>query len=102
MTALILSPRRRADEGGYSLEIEHPRTGATTFESYLSLTAVVARAAKLTQGGYSIGIWSPASLEQRPRNRIEVNDDVWIEALREPLIGECSSDGPNISLRCLA
>ena len=37
---------------------------------------------------------SPASLEQRPSDRIEANDDVWIEALREPLTGGC--------LRCLA
>jgi len=44
----------------------------------------------------------PASLEQRPRDLIEASDHVWIEAQREPLIGECSSDGPNISLRCLA
>ena len=37
---------------------------------------------------------SPASLERRPRDRIEANDDVWTEALRESLTGGC--------LRCLA
>jgi len=89
----------RVRAGGYSLEIEHPRTGATTFESHPSLPAVVASAAELIQQGYNIGIWSAASLEQRPIGPIAANDDAWIDALREPLADERSSD---ISFRCLA
>jgi hypothetical protein len=77
----------RAREGGYSLEVEHPRTGATTFENHISLAAVIARAVELIQGGYSIGIWSPASLEQRPIDSIAANDDVWIDALSKRLTG---------------
>ena len=71
----------RVRAGGYSLEIEHPRTGATTFESHPSLPAVVASAAELIQQGYNIGIWSAASLEQRPIGPIAANDDAWIDAL---------------------
>ena len=66
----------RAD--GYSLEVEHPRTGATIFENHISLAAVIARAAELIREGYRIGIWSAASLEQRPRDPIAANDDVWM------------------------
>jgi hypothetical protein len=44
-------------------------------------------AVELIQGGYSIGIWSPASLEQRPIDSIAANDDVWIEALSKRLTG---------------
>ena len=99
MTTRICPPRRREDKRGYSLQIEHPQTGATTFESHPSLAAVVASAAERIQEGYSIGIWSAASREQRPRGPIAANDDVWIDALREPLADECSSD---ISFRCLA
>jgi hypothetical protein len=40
----------------YSLEIEHPQTGATTCESYGTLLAVVARAAELIRAGYATGI----------------------------------------------
>jgi hypothetical protein len=72
---------------GYSLEIEDPRTGATTLEGHISLAAVVARAAKLIQAGYNIGIWSAASLEQRPKHPISANDDAWTGALSKRLTG---------------
>jgi hypothetical protein len=94
MTARIFPPTRREGASGYLLEIEHPRTGAITFESYISLAGVIARAAKLIQGGYSIGIWSAASLEHRPGDPMAANDDVWIDSLRETLAGERSSGGP--------
>jgi hypothetical protein len=68
----------RARANGYSLEIEDPRTGTTTFERHISMVAVVTRAAKLIQAGFNIGIWSAASLEQRAINSIAANDDVWI------------------------
>src|SRR5207302_405929 len=85
MTTRICPPRRREDKRGYSLQIEHPQTGATTFESHPSLAAVVASAAERIQEGYSIGIWSAASREQRPRGPIAANDDVWLDTLSEPL-----------------
>jgi hypothetical protein len=50
-------------QAAYSLEVESPGSGETTVESYASLPAVVARAAQLIQAGYSIGIWSRASVE---------------------------------------
>jgi len=68
----------RARASGYSLEIEDPTTGATTFERHISLVAVIARAAKLIQAGSNIGIWSATSLEQRAPDSIAANDDVWI------------------------
>jgi hypothetical protein len=72
--------------GGYSLEIEDPRTGATAFERHISLVTVVARAAKLIKSGYNIGIWSSASLELR-RTPIVANDDRWIDTLSRRLTG---------------
>jgi hypothetical protein len=77
----------RVRAGGYSLEVEHPRTGATIFENHISLAAIIARAAELIQGGYSIGIWSAASLEHRAGSAAAANDDAWIDALTERLIG---------------
>jgi len=72
---------------GYSLEIEDPRTGATTFESYMSLTAVIARASEFIQAGSNIGIWSAASVEQRPRHAVAANYDLWFGALSTKLTG---------------
>jgi hypothetical protein len=51
--------------GSYSLQVEHPRGGKKTIETYASMPAVVARATELLQAGYSVGIWSPVSLEER-------------------------------------
>ena len=50
---------------GYALELEHPRTGATTIETYRSMRAVVARAEQVMEEGYRIGIWSAAARERR-------------------------------------
>jgi hypothetical protein len=50
-------------QAAYSLELESPGSAETMVESYASLPAVVARAAQLIQAGYSIGIWSRASVE---------------------------------------
>jgi hypothetical protein len=72
---------------GYSLEIEDPRTQATTAEAHISLAAVIARAAKLIQAGYNVGIWSAASLEQQPKHLIGANDDEWTDALCRRLTG---------------
>jgi len=62
------SSRRRVAvdtvQAAYSLEMENPRSGETTVETYASMPAVVARAAQLIQAGYSIGIWSPAAFER--------------------------------------
>jgi hypothetical protein len=77
----------RIRASGYSLEIEDPRTGATTLEGHNSLVAVIARAAKLIQAGYNIGIWSATSLEQRPNDLIAANDDVWTGAVTKKLTG---------------
>jgi len=85
MTARISPSTHRGGAGDYSLEIEHPPTGATTFENHNSLAAVIARAAELIQAGYNIGIWSAASREQRAPNPIAANDDVWIDMLSERL-----------------
>ena len=74
-----MTPRIRAK--GYSLEIEDPRTGATSLERHISLAAALACAAKLIQAGYNIGIWSAASHEQRPEQPIAANDDVWTGAV---------------------
>jgi hypothetical protein len=71
----------------YSLEVENPRTGATIFENHISLAAAIARAAKLIQAGYCVGIWSAASLEHRAGSAAAANDDAWIDALSERLTG---------------
>lgn len=71
----------QADASGYSLEIEDPRSSAVTVEAHISMAAVIARAAKLIQAGYNVGIWSAASLEQQPEHLIAANDDVWTDAL---------------------
>ena len=71
----------------YSLEIEDPRTGATTFESHMSFSAVVTRAEMLIETGYNIGIWSAVSLERRLPNPMAANDDVWLGALDKRLTG---------------
>ena len=71
----------------YSLEIEDPRTGATTFESHISLAAVVTRADTLIEAGYNIGIWSAVSFERRLPNPMAANDDVWLGALDKRLTG---------------
>jgi hypothetical protein len=52
-------------QGGYSLRVEHPRSGTKAIEIHASLSAVVPRATELIQAGYSIGISSAASLEAR-------------------------------------
>ena len=70
---------------GYSLEIEHPQTGATSRESYGTLLAVVARAAELIQAGYAIGIWADASLESPAATSVTANDDARMGALFEQL-----------------
>jgi len=70
---------------GYSLEIEHPQTGATTCESYDTLLAVIARAAELIRAGYAIGIWASASLEPPAATPITANDDARMGALLEKL-----------------
>jgi hypothetical protein len=69
---------------GYSLEIEDPRTGATTFENHMSLAAVVTRAEMLIEAGYNIGIWSAATFASNP---MAANDDVWLGALDKRLTG---------------
>ena len=56
--------RPSAIPASYSLEVQHPETGETGFETHDSLPAVVARAAQLIQAGYRIGIWSPTSFER--------------------------------------
>ena len=71
----------------YSLEIEDPRTGATTFESHMSFSAVVTRADMLIEAGYNIGIWSAVSFERRLPNPMAANDDVWLGALDKRLTG---------------
>jgi hypothetical protein len=60
-------PRVAVDtvQGGYSLRVEHPRSGTKAIETYGSLPDVVARATELIQAGYSIGISSAAFLEVR-------------------------------------
>jgi len=72
---------------GYSLEIEDPRTGATTFESHMSLAAVVTRAELLIEAGYNVGIWSAVSLERRLPNLMATNDDEWLGSLDKRLTG---------------
>ncbi len=72
---------------GYSLEIENPRTSATTFETYVCLAAVIARAAELIKAGYSVGIWSTEALELRSGDPVAANDDVRIDALGTTLTG---------------
>jgi hypothetical protein len=69
----------------YSLEIEHPQTGATTCESYGTLLAVVARAAELIRAGNAIGIWAAASLEPTAATPVAANDDARMGALLEKL-----------------
>jgi hypothetical protein len=59
----------------YSLEIEDPSSGESTIETYPSMPAVVARAALLIPAGYRVGIWSPSSLEDHPRNPATANDN---------------------------
>ena len=51
-------------EGAYSLQVENPRRGSTTVETFRSMPAVVARAAELIRAGYNVGIWSAISLEK--------------------------------------
>jgi len=49
----------------YSVQAEHSQTGDVVREGYATMNAAVMRAADLIQAGYSIEIWSPASLERR-------------------------------------
>jgi hypothetical protein len=55
------------DRARYSLQLEHPRTGAATIETFASRPPLVVRAVHAMQAGYRIGIWSPAALERRKR-----------------------------------
>jgi hypothetical protein len=48
----------------YSLQVENPRNKIATVEKFVSMPAVVERAAELIRAGYKIGIWSPTSLER--------------------------------------
>ena len=53
-----------AVQGGYLLQVEHPRGGKKRVETYASMLDVVARADELIRAGYNIGIWSSVSLEK--------------------------------------
>jgi hypothetical protein len=59
---------------GYSLEMEHPGNHETAFETYASMPAVVARAARLIQAGYLIAISSSATQFEDTSNRIDASD----------------------------
>ena len=48
----------------YSVQAEHSQTGDAVREGYATMHAAVIRAVDLIQAGYSIEIWSPASLER--------------------------------------
>ena len=48
----------------YSLQVEDPRSNATTVETFVSMPAVIERAAELIRAGYNVGIWSPVSVER--------------------------------------
>jgi hypothetical protein len=48
----------------YLLQVESPGKGTSVVETFASMPAVVARAAKLIRAGYTIGISSPVSLEK--------------------------------------
>lgn len=64
-TLLARPFRIDAIHAAYSMQAEHPQTGDVVREGYAAMKAAVARAADLIQAGYSIEIWSPASLERR-------------------------------------
>src|SRR6266436_1116137 len=49
---------------GYSVRAKHSKTGDVIRESHATLKAAVSRGVELVQAGYSIEIWSPASLEE--------------------------------------
>ncbi len=50
-----------AVQGGYLLEIEHPKTANAIVESFATFTSVVTRASELIKAGYRTEIWSLVS-----------------------------------------
>jgi hypothetical protein len=50
-----------ADQGGYLLEIEHPKTANAAVESFATISSAVTRASELIKAGYRTEIWSPVS-----------------------------------------
>ena len=54
----------RATHLGYTVQAEHPKTGDAVSASYATMNAALARSIELLQAGYSLEIWSPASLEE--------------------------------------
>jgi hypothetical protein len=64
-TLLARPFRIDATEAAYSVQAKHSQMGDVVREGYATMTAAVARAADLIQAGYSIEIWSPASLERQ-------------------------------------
>ena len=53
-----------ASQAGYSVHAEHSQTGDVVREGHATMKAAIAHAITLMQAGYSIEIWSPASLEE--------------------------------------
>jgi len=54
----------RPAHAGYLVHVENSQTGVIVRENHATRRAAVARSVVLLQTGYSIGIWSPASLEK--------------------------------------
>ena len=53
-----------ATQTGYLVQAEHSQTSDVVREGHATMKAAVARAITLMQAGYSIEIWSRASLEE--------------------------------------
>jgi hypothetical protein len=63
-TLLIQDIPAAATQAAYSVQAQHSKTGDVVREGHATMKAAVARAIALMQAGYSIEIWSPASLEE--------------------------------------
>jgi hypothetical protein len=51
-----------AVQGGYLLQVEHPKTANAVVESFATFSSAVTRASELIKAGYRAEIWSPMSI----------------------------------------
>jgi hypothetical protein len=52
-----------AAQGGYLLQVEHPKTANAVVEGLATFSSAVTRASELIKAGYRTEIWSPLSTE---------------------------------------
>jgi hypothetical protein len=52
-----------AVQGGYLLQVEHPKTANAVVESFATFSSAITRASELIKAGYRTEVWSPLSVE---------------------------------------